>query len=425
MTRISFMVWLIGIAVGVAGSATSWAGDWPQILGPDRNGIARKESIASTWPKAGPSILWQRKVGSGFAGIAVADSKAVLFHRQGDQEIIEAMNAANGKVLWSVSYPTTYSGTFNADDGPRCVPLIHQGRVIVFGAAGGLRCIDLKTGRKIWSRNTSDDYGAKRAFRGEPPEGYFGVGSTPIIEGDKVLVNVGGRTTGAGLVAFSLKSGKTVWKATDEMATYSSPIAVTFGEVRHVVFVTRLHVVSVNPADGKVRFRFPFGALGPKVTGASPVVHGDRLFLTSSYGVGAMEIQVDKAGARILWTGDDLLSSQYTTPIRDADMLYGIHGRQDLGLATLRCIDLKMRKTRWEQKRFGYASLIAADKKLLILKTDGELVLVAMNSDRYRELARSRILATTTRALPALAGGRLYVRDTRTLKCLDLRNKRQ
>ena len=425
MTRISSLVWLIGLAVGATGSTFTSAGDWPQILGPNRNGIAGNERIAATWPNAGPPTLWQRKVGSGFAGIAVADGTAVLFHRQRDREIVEAMTAATGKVLWTVSYPTTYSGTIIADDGPRCVPLIHHGRVVVFGAGGGLRCIELKTGQKLWSRETFHDYGAKRPFHGEPPEGYFGFGSTPIIEGDKVLVNVGGRTAGAGLVAFSLKSGKTIWKATDEMATYSAPIAFTFGGVRHVVFLTRLHVVSINPADGQVRFRLPFGALGPKITGACPVLHGegDRLFLTASYGIGAMDVRVEKSGARVLWRADDLLSSQYTTPICDRNILYGIDGRQDIGVASLRCLDLKTRTIRWEKKQFGYATLIAADKKLLILKTNGELILAAMNPDRYQELARSRVFRTTARALPALAAGRLYLRDTGTLKCLDLRNK--
>lgn len=398
------------------------AGEWPQILGPHRDGIAEKERLTDGFPKDGPKTVWSHEVGDGFAGVAVAEGKAIVFHRVGANERIEALEALTGKPIWKKDFPTTYQPAFVQDNGPRCVPLIHENRVYVYGAMGQLRCLELATGKQIWSRDTFDDYNSKRPFRGEPPEGYFGIGSTPLVVDDKLIVNVGGDKSGAGLVAFALKDGQTLWKSTDERAGYSSPILATVNGVRHVVCVTRLNVVSVDPATGKLRFRFPFNAPGPKVSAANPVIlDEDKLFVTASYQAGAVFAQMQADDVKILWQSDEILSSQYTTPILHKGKLIGVHGRQDIGNPVLRCIDPHTQKVIWEKPGLGYATLLAADGKILILTTEGELILAALDTTAYRELGRARLSNRTIRALPALANGRLYVRDTDVLKCYDLR----
>ena len=417
---------LVGMTAALALllTQTSRAGDWPQILGPERNGIAEKENLADRWPDGGPKTLWTRAVGDGFAGVAVADGKAVVFHRAGGSERVEALHADSGKPLWKKDFPATYVPSFIRDNGPRCVPLIHKSRVYVYGAMGQLRCLDFATGNEIWHRDTYQDYNSKRPFRGEPPEGYFGIGSTPLAVDDKLIVNVGGDEAGAGLVAFDLKDGKTLWKSTKERAGYSSPILASVDNVRHVIVITRLNVVSVDPVNGNLRFRFPFNAPGPKVSAANPVILGDKLFVTASYGAGAVFAEIQPKNAKILWQNDDLLSSQYTTPIEHDGKLIGIHGRQDVGEPVLRSIDPQTQKVLWEKDGLGYATLLAADGKLLILTTEGELVMAALDAAAYRELARTRLSNKTIRALPALANGRLYVRDTDKLMCLELSAKK-
>jgi outer membrane protein assembly factor BamB len=396
-------------------------GDWPQILGPERTGAAAADERIFDSLTGTPNTLWEREVGSGFAGVAVADGIAVLFHRVGNTERVEGMDGRSGDALWKADFPARYRPSFIDDDGPRCVPLVHSGRVYLYGAQGGLYCLDLKSGRKLWQRDTFEDYSSKRPFRGEPPEGYFGVGAAPVVAGDKLLVNVGGDTKDAGIVAFDLKTGKTVWTSTAERASYSAPVVATVDGTQHALFVTRLSVVSLDPADGSVRFQFPFNAPGPKVSGAAPLVLDGHLFVSASYEAGAVFAKIEDDAARILWRSDDLMSSQYTTCVRDGDVLYGIHGRQDIGVAALRCFNPKTRKLLWEEEEFGYATLIKADGKLLIMKTDGELVLAGLNPRRFEGLGRARLLDGTARALPALADGRLYVRDEKTLKCVDLR----
>jgi outer membrane protein assembly factor BamB len=383
--------------------------------------VAVDERIAGSWPRSGLKTVWHREVGRGFAGISVGKGTAILFHRIGDQEIVEALQAATGAPLWKAAFPATYVPTISDDDGPCAPAIIAHGRVYVYGAAGYLRCLDARTGRMIWGRDTYEEFNSKADFHGEPPQGYFGIADSPIVEGDKLLVNVGGDATEAGIVAFAADTGRTLWKATRERASYASPVAVTVGGVRHVIFVTRLSVVSLDPDNGKVRFQFHFGRAGPTVNAASPVVVDGHLFVTASYGIGSVLAQLRGDRAFVLWRDPDILASQYTTCVESGGYLFGVHGRQDGPPAELRCIDPKAQKVLWTQPSFGYATLIRADNKLLIMKTDGTLVLAAVNPDKYEELARMRVCENVTRALPALAEGLLYVRDTKVLKCIDLR----
>jgi outer membrane protein assembly factor BamB len=401
------------------------AGDWPQILGPNRNGVALEEHIADSFPATGIRTMWQRDVGKGFAGVAVSKGIAVLYHRVADQEVVEALAASTGKLLWKSTFSATYVPILSDDDGPRVVPIIAQNRVYTYGAMGHLRCHDLTTGKTLWERDTYQDYNSKEPVEGEPPEGYFGIGSSPIVESDKIIVNIGGDTQEAGIVAFSLDTGRTVWKATAERASYSSPVAVSIAGVRHVIFVTRLNVISLDPGNGKVRFQFPFGRRGPTVNAASPVLFDGHLFVTASYGIGSVLAKIDGERAEVLWRDPGILASQYTTCVESGGYLFGIHGRQDGPRAELRCFDPRTRKMLWAEPSFGYATLIRADDKLLILKTDGTLVLAAANASKYEELSRTQVCEHTTRALPALAEGLLYVRDTSVLKCLDLRPNKQ
>ncbi|MBS0264417.1 MAG: PQQ-binding-like beta-propeller repeat protein [Planctomycetes bacterium] len=388
-------------------------GDWPQILGPQRTGVAVGEKLTDSIPAQGPTVVWEHKVGEGFAGVAVADDIAVVFHRRGDEDLAEGLDARTGKPLWSKSFPATYAGGYSNDHGPRCVPLIHDHVVYLFGATGDLRALDLKTGNVRWSRTAGRDYDA--------PDGFFGVGSTPIVEGNKLLVNVGGKKKGTGIVAFHLADGKTAWTATDEQASYSAPQAVTVDGVRHVIFVTRLAAVSVDPEQGTVRWRFRYGDAGPTVNAATPQVFNGHLFLSASYGIGAVCRKIGKTSTEEVWANNDTMSSQYSTAVPADGHFFGIDGRQDRPPGRLRCFDVLTGKIHWTAADYPIGNLIVADGKLVVVTDDGELILARASADSYRELGRAPLSRNTTRALPALANGLLYVRDTTRLKCVDLR----
>lgn len=388
------------------------AGDWPQILGPARDGHAQDEKLAASWPEAGPPKLWDRSVGQGYAGVAVQAGRVYLFHRQGNEELLECLAADGGAPVWKASFPADYSGGIDTDKGPRCVPLVVGQQVVVLGAGGGLRCLAIADGSMRWQRDLREELQAD--------EGYFGFGSTPLAVGAKLLVNVGGKK-GAGIVAFSLADGRTLWQATDDDASYSSPTLARIDGQPLAIFATRLNAVGIVPESGAVAFRFPFGQRGPTVTAATPLVFEDRAFFTASYGVGALLAAVARNGATTVWESGDALSSQYPTPLYYDGHLYGVDGREDVGQASFRCVEAATGKVKWSEANFGMAHSILADGKLIVQKVSGELLLLDPSPAAFRPLAHAKAIKTQARALPALSNGRLYTRDGWKLACFDLR----
>jgi outer membrane protein assembly factor BamB len=380
------------------------AGDWPQLLGPTRNGQAIGETLPDHLPDHFTAKL-SYSLGAGYAGPAIVGDQIVVFHRIDDHERVEVLSAKTGEPVWHVDFPADYQGGYNPDTGPRCVPLIHGDRAYVFGASGRLHCVDLAKGKPVWSRSLAEDYQA--------PEGYFGAGSTPILANDKVLVTLGGRA-GAGIVAVEAATGKTAWTATDEQVSYASPTSAQLHGKPHWLMLTRFNLLSINPANGKVLFLHPFGARGLTVTGTTPIVFDDYVFLSASYNIGAEMLHVNDDGAvESVWQSDNVLSSQYASSVQHKGFLYGTHGREDVGRAELRCVEAKTGKVRWSKPDCGVAHLIlAGDRMLMVEVQSGNVVLLAANSERYEELDREKVSSDTLRALPALANGVLYLRTT-------------
>jgi outer membrane protein assembly factor BamB len=192
-----------------------------------------------------------------------------------------------------------------------------------------------------------------------------------------------------------------------------------------VIAVTRLNTLGISPANGQVRWQYPFGMRGPTVNAATPLVLGDHLFLSASYGIGARWLKLAANQVDEVWESNDAMSSQYTTSIEHQGTLYGIDGRQDQGIARLRAIDPATGKVLWTKEGFGAGHLIVADDKIIAQAIDGDLVLIAPNPKEFRETSRYKALATTAQALPALANGQLFVRDTDTLKCFWVSSRPQ
>jgi outer membrane protein assembly factor BamB len=386
-------------------SSSLAAGDWPQILGPNRDGVASGEKLLLKWPDQGPASNWTHALGDGFGGVAVAGTSVIAYHRIEDKDHVECIDAVSGKTRWRTSYNANYRGGVNPDLGPRCVPLIQQGLVYVFSADGDLHCLALKDGAKVWTRETYGDF--------DGDEGYFGAGRTPIAAAGNIVVNVGGRKNG-GLVAFDAKSGKTSWQGTMEKASYSSPALAKIGDKQHVVFITRMSTLAVDPTNGKIAFQFPFGQTGPTVNAATPLIIGDLLFVTASYRIGARMVKLPATGSKVteVWANDETLSSQYSTGVHHQGHIYGFHGREDIGRASLRCVEVRSGKVAWSQDDLAVGHIVRSKDLLLILSVEGTLTLVKASSEGYQKLAEAQVTRGTTRALPALSNGRLLVRTS-------------
>jgi outer membrane protein assembly factor BamB len=242
------------------------AGDWPQFLGPTRNGVYAGADLAAVWPKEGPPVVWQKSVGQGFSGSAVLGRQLILFHRLDDKEVVACLDARTGEPLWTKAYPTAYRDDFGFDEGPRATPCVVGGRVYTFGAEGVLSCLNLADGAMLWQVNTKNEFHARK--------GFFGAACSPLVEGNAVLLNIGG-AGGAGLVAFDKDTGRVLWKSSDDEASYSSPAAATIHEHRYAFFFTRAGLVAVNPADGAVQFHYPWRSrMDASVNAATPLIRG-------------------------------------------------------------------------------------------------------------------------------------------------------
>lgn len=374
--------------------------DWPQILGPQRNGVAEGESLLKDWPKDNLEQLWEKSVGQGYAGPVVQDDSVVIFHRVDDQNVCERLNAQTGEEIWRVEFAAEYAGGgIDADLGPKAVPVIQDGAVVLYDPSGMLYCLEFETGAKRWERSALKDY------RGR--EGYFGAGSSPLIADGKVIVNVGGRE--AALVAFGLDDGEEVWKSIDDQPSYSSP--VLSADRQTVYAVTRFKAVSVNVADGKVNFEVPFGRRGPTVNAAMPVLVDGHLFVNAAYQVGARWLQLSEEGdPTVVWENDETFSSQYSTPLFSDGNFFGTAGREDFDNGTFRCFDAKSGEVKWK-KAMPVGHSILVGKQIIHIDSQSQLRIIEASSEKYSEEYSTKLFDGPTRCIPALSRGRLFVRS--------------
>ena len=410
---------IVGL-VGLLLVASLGATDWPQHLGPERNGIYRGAPLAEDWPAGGPRAVWRKNVGEGFAAPVVAQNRLFLFHRLNGNEVLDAIDARTGTSLWRYQYPTAYRDDFGFDEGPRAAPVVTDTTVFTFGAEGQLHAVDVTNGQRLWSEDTM------RRFT--VPKGFFGAAGSPIVEDGRVIANIGGTMDGlspakTGIVAFDAKTGKVLWTATNDSASYSSGVTATIGGSRLAIFLTRNALVGLDPATGAIKFRRNWQARqAASVNAATPLVVGDLIFVSSEYGPGAGVLRVDGSNLIELWASDEVLSNHYATSVYSDGILYGYHGRQEFG-PSLRAVDMRTGKVRWSEEQFRAGSITLAGNRLLIVRESGEMILAPASPDRFKPIARAQVLPGVIRSYPALVDGFVYLRNSTTLICLDLRRQ--
>ncbi|MBI1372136.1 MAG: PQQ-binding-like beta-propeller repeat protein [Phycisphaera sp.] len=408
MSRAPFIAACITITLV---TTTVRAGDWPQLLGPERNGVAATDEKLIDWPADGPKVRWQREVGPGYASPAIADGRVVLFHSPNHTDTVECLELATAKVLWTFSYPANFRDKFGFDHGPRATPTIDAvgRRVYTYGSQGMLHCLDFDTGKLVWSDDMQKHWDA--------PAGWFGRACSPLVEGDLVILNVGG--TG-GIVAYDKKSGSVKWRDLDQEPSYASPVMTTVNDHRYAVFFTRAGVVVIDPKNGRVHGEVPWRPqIDASVNAANPVVFDDKVFVSTSYDRGAMLAQIDNDGVHELWASQ-AMSNHYATSLYREGYIYGLDGRQESGSLSLVCLDVKTGKAVWHRDRLPAGSLIRVGHEMLMLSEDGELTrLIALPSD-LKFKAKATVLGDGIRAYPALSHGLLVARDKTKMVCLEV-----
>ena len=391
------------------------AADWPQWLGPNRDGSVPEK--ITPW-KGDLKVLWRAEVGEGHSSPVVANGMVYLHTKVTgkDSEQIQAFDADKGDKKWEESYDKP-AFTTPFGNGPRATPSIHDGKIYTFGITGTLACWDAKTGKPQWKVEVLENP------KGPKNKGHnlvFGLSASPLIVGENVVVQ-GGGTGSKGLKAYDCKTGKPAWTAGEDPSSYAAPVLLD----KNIVVLTGANLSSISP-DGKVRWQFPFkDALNESST--TPIKVGD-MYLTASVtagGVAVKEVEKDgKPAVEQAWK-KPALNCYFSTPVTvGKDHLYLVTGVLAINpTVTLRCVEAATGKELWNKPKVGkyHAALLKLADGNLLMHDDvsGDLRLLAPNLKEYQELAKSKACGQTW-AHPAIADGKIYVRDAKELICLSL-----
>lgn len=401
--------------------------DWPGFLGPAQDGSSPETGIRTAWPKDGLPKLWSCPLGIGYAPPSIADGKLYHFDRFEDNARLTCRNAETGEFLWKFEYPTDYVDQYGYDPGPRACPVIEGDRVYIYGVEGMLHCVSTVDGKLRWKVDTK----AKYRFR----QNFFGVGSVPVIEGNLLIVAVGGNAGTSAIVAFDKLTGDEKYAFGDELASYSSPRVVTIGGKRVGLYFARGGLLGFDPVAGSKLFHYPWRARTiESVNAANPIVSGDNVLITECYEKGSALLKVAPTGVSEVWTDakkdrdEKAMMAHWCTPMLEGGFVYGCSARHR-NEADLRCVDLATGEVKWVERNTTRVTLTKIDGHLLSFGEGGELRLIKINPTKYEELARWDVpgLAYPSWAMPVVSRGRLYLRgkddttpETHRLICLNL-----
>lgn len=423
--------------------------DWPCFLGPRHNGSSAETKLLHHFPPGGPPRVWEMRKGEGYAQPVISGDRLILFHRVADQEVVDCLKASTGERFWGYAYPTAYQDRYGYCNGPRSSPAIAGDWVYAYGAQGKLHCLNLRTGKVRWKRDLLREF--------HIPQNFFGVGASPLIEQDRVILNLGA-PGGPCVAAFDCATGKLLWGAGDQWGpSYASPVPATVhGKRRVFVFAGGESrppsggLLCIDPANGHIDFKFPWrGNRRESVNASSPVVMGNQVFISECYGSGGAMLDVLADGScKVAWTNPNF-GTHFMTAIPREGYLYGIdgHGPDD---AFFCCVDSKSGKEMWRtqpewpqtvktrtgarQTTLGTyrCNLLMIDGSCLCLGEYGHLLWIDLNPRGYKELDRAWLVpASETWTPPVVSRGLLYIcqntpgsaGEPPRILCYDLRGK--
>lgn len=402
------------LALSFSLHARSVADDWPQFLGPQRNGISAETSLIDRLPDGGPKEVWRVAGGVGMSAITISGGKLITLVQRGGKQWGMALNAKTGKPVWLTEVAPEYRNQMG--DGPRGAPTISNGRVFVFTGEGVLAALSLKDGKVLWSHNVVKELGGRVAD--------YGMACSPLVAGDAVVVTAG--APNAVVVAYDIESGKLAWQAGDGPAGYSSPALLKVGGRAQIVAYTGDAVLGLDPKAGTVLWRYPY-VTNYECNIATPLAIKGNVFISSGENHGSVLLGLKPDGDRFaveeVWASQgnrSVLRNEWQTSILLDGYLYGFDNVGGAGpISHLTCVNAATGERAWQKTRFGKGNLIAADGKLFISTMKGELVLIKATPNEYTELGRADVIGSTRQA-PALCDGLLYLRDDREIVCLDL-----
>jgi outer membrane protein assembly factor BamB len=407
----------LALALVTACSPVAVAADWPQFLGPNRNGISAETGLVDAFPQGGPKEVWRVKGGVGMSGVAISGGRALTLVQKDGKQWLLALDAKTGKTLWQTPLADEYENQMG--NGPRATPTIVGDKVLVYTGEGILAAVSVQDGKQLWSHNVVKEHGGERAD--------YGMACSPLVVGKLVIVTAGAPK--AAVIAYDAASGKEAWAVGDELTGYSSPALLEVGGKQQIVAYTGSAILGIEPEDGKQLWRYEYETEFGCNT-ATPISVDGRVFCSSGENHGSVLVGLQPEGttfaAKPAWESQgasSVLRAEWQTPILLDGYLYGFDNVGSAGPVThLTCIEAATGKRIWQKPRFGKGNLIAADGKLFLSTMKGELIIARATPKAYEELGRVTLLGQTRQA-PALSDGRIYLRDDKEIVCVEVGKK--
>lgn len=382
--------------------------DWPQWRGPNRDGISAERGLLKSWPAGGPPLAWRATgAGEGYSSFAVANGRLYTLGARGGREYVLAYDVSSGKQLWATDHGRRFGN--DRGDGPRGTPTVEGNRVYAYGASGDLSVLDAATGKVIWTLNVLQKFGGSNIT--------WGLSESPLVLADRILVNAGGRD--ASIVALRKTDGSVLWRSQSDQAGYSSAVVQPLGGLRQAVFFTGQRALGVDVENG--RLLWSYGQVSNRTANiATPIVKGNRVFLSSDYGTGAalLEMTTADGGVRareVYFTKE--MRNHHASSVLVGDYLYGFSS------AILTAMHFDTGKVAWRDRSVGKGSLVFADDRLYLYSENGVVGLAEATPEGYREHGRFTIDTGSlpTWSHPVVSGGRLYIRDQNTIYAYNVK----
>lgn len=387
---------------GSVASTTTGSVYWTEFRGPGRSGHYTQASLETNWPPAGLPAIWRQPIGGGYASFAVAGGRAFTIEQRRENESVTAYDAETGRELWAYTYPAVFR-EWMGGDGPRATPTFHENKIYALGAQGDLHCLQADDGKVVWRRNVLSD--------GACTNLPYGTAASPLIVDDKVIVTSGARIHEGSrtVLAYAVKNGEPVWKALTNKMAYVSPMRVTIAGRDQLLIVGGMEVFGLEPSNGNLLWMQPWPVAYDNNIAQPVMVATNRFFVSSGYGAGCAVFELAKAQERFtvrtVWK-NKALKNKFTSSVLWENHLYGLD--EDI----LTCLDAETGERKWKNGRYGYGQVLLASGHLIILTGDGQLALVRAIPGGHEEAARFQAIKGKTWNNPAIAAGRIFVRNS-------------